>query len=65
MSLEEIKHLMENRAPSLTYDFFSKQIVKIDEKIETWVRARKLLFTIQNAIRSAMSLDEKEIVIRF
>jgi len=65
MTLEEIKNIHNKRAPGFTSELFARQIDKIDEKISEWVRAKKLLYTLQTSISSAMSVDEQEITIQF
>ena len=65
MSLEEIKYLKDRRTPELADEVFTRQIEKIDDKIGEWVRARKLLLTLQKSIRDAAVIDEKAVTIRF
>ena len=65
LSLTEIKTLRNNRTPEDFNEFLIHQIDKIDSKINDWVQARKLIFTIQKAIHSVLYVDEKEIAIKF
>ena len=65
MSLEEIKDLKNHRTPILTEDLFARQIEKIDNKIEDWIRARKLLLTLRKSIRSVSNIDESAIIIQY
>jgi DNA-binding transcriptional MerR regulator len=65
MSLEEIKNLKDHRTPEFTVDLFARQIEKIDEKIEEWIRARKLLLTLSRTIHNVANIDEKAITIQF
>ena len=65
MSLEEIKELKDNRSPHLAEDVLSRQINKIDIKIEEWVRSRKLLITLMKTINDALDVDENTITIKF
>ena len=65
MSLEEIRDLKDNRTPAKTAEFFSHQIEKIDERIDEWTRARKLLLTLQKTINDVSNVDEDTITIQF
>ena len=65
MSLEEIKKLMDRRTPSDTDVLFSRQIEKIDAKIENWLRARKLLLTLKKVINSTAGIDENTVTIQY
>ena len=65
MTLDEIKRLKDRRTPELADEVLASQIGKIDNKIEDWMRARKLLLTLQATIRSVSDIDEKAIVIQF
>jgi len=65
MTLEEIKYLKDRRTPALTNEVFLRKIEKIDDKINDWVRARKLLFALQSAIHSVSDIDEEEIAIKY
>ena len=65
MTLEEIKDLKDRRTPELAYGVLERQIEKIDKRIEEWIRARKLLFTIRNNIKSVSHVDESAISIQF
>lgn len=65
LSLSEIKKLKENRTPKIVDEFFMRQIYKIDLKINDWICARKLLFTLQKSIHSVLNADEHAITIQF
>jgi len=65
MTLEEIKELRNNRTPAQVDEIFARQIGKIDQIIEMWVRAQKLLFTLDKSIHSALNIDEKAITVQF
>ncbi|MCL2707658.1 MAG: MerR family transcriptional regulator [Defluviitaleaceae bacterium] len=65
MTLDEIKELKDNRSPELAEGIFLKQIEKIDEKIDEWVRSRKLLLTLLKTIKEAVGVEEDVIKIQF
>jgi DNA-binding transcriptional MerR regulator/effector-binding domain-containing protein len=65
LSLTEIKALKDNRTPEIVSEVLMRQIEQIDSKINDWVQARKLLFTLQKAINSVLSIDEQAITIQF
>jgi len=65
MTLAEIKTMKDQRNPALANEVFLRQIGRIDGKIEEWVRARKLLFTLQKSINSVLHVDEKAITVQF
>ena len=65
MTLTEIKDVADHRTPELIEELFQRQINKIDEKIEEWVRARKLLYTLQTSIHSALEAEIGEITVQF
>jgi len=65
MSLEEIKELRDRRTPELADMMFERQIDEIDNKIEEWVRARKLLLTLKKAINSTSNINESAITVKF
>lgn len=64
MSLEEIKSIVDNRAPELVDELLMRQAKKVDAKIDEWVNAKKLLLTLQKSIHSGINVDENEILIR-
>jgi len=64
-SLAEIKTLKDNRTPEHFDQALLQQITKIDEKIDEWVRARKLLHTLHKAVHSGFNVDEREITVEF
>ncbi|MCL2707879.1 MAG: MerR family transcriptional regulator [Defluviitaleaceae bacterium] len=65
MQLSEVKTLKDNRNPAFTEQFFAKQVKNIDEKIDEWVCAKKLLLTLQETIHEASGADENELTIKF
>ena len=65
LSLTEIKSLKDKRTPESTNEMLMRQIENIDLKINDWVFARKLLFTMQKSIHSALNVDEQAITIQF
>jgi len=65
MSLEEIGGLSDKRTPELADKVFKLQIEEIDNKIKEWVKARKLLLTLQKAINSVSGIDERDITVEF
>jgi len=65
MPLEEIKFLKDRRTPADAVEKFTRQIEKIDERIDEWILARKLLLTLQKIINDVANIDEKAIKIQF
>jgi len=65
MTLTEIKHLKTNRTPELIDELLEKQIKHVDEEIDEWVRARKLLVLLKKTIRSVLDVNEDEITVQF
>ena len=65
MPLAEIKALINHRTPEIVSRLMEDQISHIDEHIEEWVRARKLLLTLKDTINGALNADEKAICIEF
>jgi len=65
MSLAEIKTLIDHRTPELVDELLGRQIDQIDEKIDEWVRARKLLLTLKETIHSVLHVDMKAITVQF
>jgi DNA-binding transcriptional MerR regulator len=65
MSLDEIKGLMEQRTPVLVDEFLTNHIKRVDEKINEWIRARKLLTVLQGTIHSAADIDASKIFVEF
>jgi len=43
---------------------FRDKSIHIDAKIDNWVRARKLLFTLEKSIHSVLNANEEEITVR-
>ena len=65
MTLTDIKGLKDVRSPEHVYETLGQQIGLIDEKIDEWVRARKLLMTLRKIIHTALDADENTISIQF
>ena len=65
MTLAEIIDLKEHRTPERVDEHMEQQIKRIDKKIDEWVRARKLLFTLKKIIHSALNVDENMIFVQF
>lgn len=65
MTLDEIKSHKDNLTPALIDELFKRQIINIDQKIEGWVRAQKLLFTLRKTITSVMDVNEDEISVQY
>jgi len=65
MTLSDILSLKEKRTPEFIDKNLEQQIKLIDEKIDDWVRARKLLMTLHKIINSTFGVNEDEITIRF
>ena len=65
MTLDEIKSKKDGRSPVLVGELFEQQIKKIDQKIETWIRAQKLLFALRKSINSGLNVEEDRITIQF
>lgn len=65
LSLVDIKTIKDERTPENIDDMFLSQIEKIDSKINDWVCAKKLLFTLQKTIHSTLDVDERAITIKF
>jgi len=64
MSLDEIRDLKNRRTPQLTNSILDEQVKKIDENIDYWVRARKLLRILQHMIASVEDADEDTITVK-
>jgi len=65
MSLAEIKHLKDQRSPENMHAHLERQVEWIENKIDEWIRARKLLLILKKTIRSAFGVDEDEITVQF
>jgi DNA-binding transcriptional MerR regulator len=65
MTLSEIKAFKDQRTPELVDEMFTQQIDRINEKIDEWVRAQKLLFTLRKCIHSVRNVNEDAITIQF
>ena len=65
MTLDEIREIRDKLTPALVDELFERQIKMIDNKIEGWARAQKLLFALRKSIHSALFIDEDSITIQF
>jgi len=65
MSIEEIKELKAERSPTKVSERLGEQIGQIDEKIDTWISARKLLSTLKDVIDPMLSADEEAITVKY
>jgi len=65
MSLNEIKKLKDRRTPELANEVFTRQIEKINQKIEDLNETRTLLLTLQKSIQSVSDIEEDKITIAF
>ena len=61
MPLGEIKALKDRRTPKVMDEVYSQQIMEIEKKIAEWVRARKLIVTLQKMIHPVLDVDEQKI----
>ena len=64
MTLDEIKQLRDNRTPEIMDVLLNNQIGKINDEIDKWVRARKLIHLLKSTIQSHLNMDETEISIK-
>jgi len=64
MSLDEIKRLRENRTPEIMDELLYAQIGKINDEIDKWVSARKLIHLFRSNIHAHVNIDETEISIK-
>ena len=58
MSIDEIKHVRNEASPKLVDELFENQINQIDEQINTWISAKKLLTTLKNVIHPMLTVNE-------
>lgn len=65
MPLEEIKSIKDTMTPAIVSEYFETQNMKIEQEIERWVHAQKLLSTFRKTINSVLNVDESEITIQF
>ena len=65
MSLEEIKQLGNDRSPEMVNEVLGRQITQVDEKINSWISARKLLTTLKNVVGPMLTVDEKAITVEY
>jgi DNA-binding transcriptional MerR regulator len=63
MSLDEIKELADHRTPALVDELLVRQISRINDKINEWVRARTLLTVLQESIHSVRDVDMDAITV--
>ena len=65
MTLAEIKGMKAIRTPELIDSLLEQQMERIDQKIDEWIRARKLLFALKKTIQSVKNVDEDAITVQF
>ena len=65
MSLGEIKKLRNEASPELIDKLFERQINQIDEEIDTWINARKLLTTLKSIIHPLLTVDETAMSVEY
>ncbi len=65
LTLQEIKELKDRRTPQGMIDLFERQGVLINQKIEEWIQAEKLLETLSENIRHGLNIDEDSVSIQF
>ena len=65
MTLDEIKEIKDELSPAFAEELFERQIKMIDQKIDGWVRAQKLLFTLRKTIHSVSFIDEESITVQY
>ena len=63
MSLGEIKDTLGKLNAETSEGFFIKQMELIDEKMEQWARAKKLLYTYKQIVLSVKNIDVDKITI--
>ena len=64
ITLAEIRRIQIKRTPEFVENLLGQQINHIDKKIEEWKRARKLLGTLQQNIRSVAHVNEDAITVQ-
>lgn len=64
MPLSAIRDAMEDRTPAHTAEMLERQIVKIDEELERWKRARELLLAMRKTIGEVENVDETAVTVR-
>ncbi|MCL2349671.1 MAG: MerR family transcriptional regulator [Planctomycetaceae bacterium] len=65
MPLSEIKTLKASRTPERAEELFTQLLDKINKKIDVWVCAQKLLFTLRKSVHSVGDVNEDAITIQF
>jgi DNA-binding transcriptional MerR regulator len=65
MTLTEIHEIKDRRSAEVINQVLLEKIPLIDDKIESWVKARKLVLTLQKVISSAIGIDEDAITVEF
>ena len=65
MTLSEIKELKDRMTPALVSEIFKNQYIKIEQKIDEWISAKKLLDTLCKNIDSVLNIDEDKVTIQF
>ena len=65
MSLEDIKRIRKNQSPEMVSELLERQIKQIDEEIDTWISARKLLSTLKGIIDPLLTADKTGITVEY
>ena len=65
MTLDEIKQLGDGRSPEMVDELLGRQIGQIDEEIEKWVTARKLLTTLKSIVHPTLAVDENAVTVEY
>jgi DNA-binding transcriptional MerR regulator len=65
ITLKEIQQLHSVRTPQSVDDLFCAQAEKIDQRIQSWVSAKKLLLSLRDTVRSGLDAQEDTFAIQF
>ena len=65
MSLEEIRLIRKDQSPEIVDNLFVRQIKQIDEEIDKWIRARKLITTLKSIIHPLLTEDQSAITVEY
>ena len=65
MSLDEIKRLGDERSPEMVDELLGRQIGQIDDEIDKWISARKLLTTLKGIVHPMLAVDEHAITVEY
>jgi DNA-binding transcriptional MerR regulator len=65
LPLDEIKNLRDRqRTPAQSDEILRQLMEKIDNKAAAWLRAKKLILTLQKSIHSILNVDEEAVTIQ-